>query len=149
MASNDVKIHAMQVQKADGSAEIITIHVSQNGLQHGFFEVRDYPSTVAAEEAAKAFAESLIDNPWVSPFVTHTSAIMGEYGTAAKLRRFVLSLYNGRAFPCDLSDVRGMDRKHFEIFNELVSSYHKLGENDREFIMLADRIKKEFPRNAD
>lgn len=69
---------------------------------------------------------------------------MAYYGTASKLRRFVLSLYNGHAFPVDLSDISGMDKKHFGIVLELMGSYHTLGENDADMMRLAEEIRREF-----
>jgi len=56
----------------------------------------------------------------------------------------VLSLYNGHAYPVDLSDISGMDKRHFGIVLELMTSYHTLGENDKALIKLAEEIKKEF-----
>ena len=52
--------------------------------------------------------------------------------------------YNGHAFPVDLSDISGMDKRHFGIVLELMTSYHTLGENDKATLKLAERIKKEF-----
>ena len=89
-------------------------------------------------------AEQLKATPWVSPFVKHRAIILADYGTAAKLRRIVLSLYNGHAYPVDLSDISGMDKRHFGIVLELMTSYHTLGENDKAFLKLAEEIKKEF-----
>ena len=35
---------------------------------------------------------SNLGSPWVSPFEKHRDIILDDYGTAAKLRRIVLSL---------------------------------------------------------
>jgi hypothetical protein len=37
-----------------------------------------------------------------------------------------------------------MDKRHFGIVLELMTSYHTLGENDKALLKLAEEIKKEF-----
>lgn len=141
---NTVKIRKMSVQDDAGNAVPHIYFVVQNGMQHGQFCVDDYDTPDGAERAARALAASLEAAPWVSPFKKHEGIILADYGTAGKIRSFVLSLYNGHAFPCDLSNISGMDKKHFGIVIELMTSYHQLGENDSDFMALAEYIKKEF-----
>ena len=139
-----VEIQTRNVKNDDGTHSPFCYSVHQHGKQLGFFAVDDYDTPEQAKAAARTLADKLEANPWVSPFVTHAQIIMADYGTAAKLRRFVLSLYNGHAFPCDLSDIAGMDNHHFKIVQEIMQSYHTLGENDKAMIKLAEQIKREF-----
>lgn len=144
MNDNKVTIRSSSTKDEEGNVEPYIFYVLQNGLQLGFFCVNDYDTPDGAKNAANALAEQLSATPWISPFKTHRKIIMADYGTAAKIRRFVLSLYNGHAFPVDLSDISGMDKKHFGIVLELMSSYHTLGENDAAMMKLAEEIKREF-----
>src|ERR1035441_1766090 len=139
-----VTIRSCSVKNEDGTKEPYAYSVHQHGRQHGFFDVNEYDMPELAKDAAQALAARLEVTPWVSPYVAHRKIILADYSTAAKLRRYVMSLYNGHAFPCDLSDIAGMDGKHFEIFCDLVKGYHTLGENDGELIKLAEYIRKEF-----
>jgi len=142
--ANKITIRTASTKNDAGEAEPYMYTVHQHGLQHGHFVVHEFDTSEMAKEAAMKLAESLKATPWVSPFVKHQSVILADYGTAATLRRFVLSLYNGHAFPVDLSDISGMDKRHFGIVLELMTSYHTLGENDKATLKLAERIKKEF-----
>jgi hypothetical protein len=144
--ANKITIRTANTKNDAGEAVPYMYTVHQHGLQHGHFVVHDFDTPEEAKAAAMELAESLKVTPWVSPFVKHQSVILADYGTAATLRRFVLSLYNGNAFPVDLSDIRGMDKRHFGIVLELMTSYHTLGENDKAMLKLAERIKKEFNR---
>lgn len=148
MSDNKVTIRSSSTKDDAGNVAPYAFYVSQNGLQHGFFRVDDYDTPDGAKDAANALAEQLCAVPWVSPFRVHRSIIMANYGAASKLRRFVLSLYNGHAFPVDLSDISGLDKKHFGIVLELMGSYHKLGENDADFMSLAADIKRVFKIKA-
>lgn len=148
MSENKVTIRTGSTRDDAGKVEPYMYYVLQNGLQHGFFCVRDYDTPDGARDAANALAEKLRATPWVSPFLVHRQIIMATYGGAAKIRRFVLSLYNGHAFPCDLSDISGLDQKHFGIVIELMSSYHQLGENDAYMMRLCEEIKREFKPKA-
>lgn len=142
--SNKVIIRTASVKNEDGSVAPYMWTVHQFGKQLGFFKAADYDRPEQAAAAAQALADKLKAIPWVSPFVTHAGVILADYGAAAKLRRFVLSLYNGHAFPVDLSDISGMDKMHFQIVVEMMTSYHTLGENDQDMLKLAERIKKEY-----
>jgi len=144
LTANKIKIESSGSENDAGEYKPMFYYVSQNGLQHGFFKVNDYPTPDEALAAARALVAELKATAWVSPFVKHEEVILACYGTASKLRRFVLSLYNGHAYPVDLSDISGMDKKHFGIVQDLMSSYHNLGESDHALIALAERIKKEF-----
>lgn len=105
-----VTIRVSHTKNDAGELEPFGYYVSHNGLQHGYFQIDDYDTPAGAEAAANALAEQLRTTPWVSPFEKHRAIILAGYGTAAKLRRFVLSMYNGHAFPVDLSDISGMDK---------------------------------------
>jgi hypothetical protein len=142
--NNKVTIRTASVKNDDGSTSPYLWTVHQRGLQLGFFKADEYDRPELAAAEAQALADKLKAIPWVSPFVTHAGEIMADYGTAAKLRRIVLSLYNGYSFPVDLSDISGMDNHHFQIVVDLMRCYHTLGENDKEMLKLAERIKKEF-----
>lgn len=144
MNDNKVTTRTYSTKDDAGNVELYMFYVLQNGFQHGCFCVHDYDTPDGAKDAANALAERLRAAPWVSPFKVHRNIIMASYGAASKLRRFVLSLYNGYAFPVDLSDISGLDKKHFGIVLELMSSYHVLGENDADMMRLADEIKREF-----
>jgi len=94
----------------------------------------------AALAEALACKSRFDDTPWQSPFVTHREKLMGCYGGAKCLRDIALSLYNGRGYPCDLSSVCGLDDEHFAAAIEMIRSYHRHGESDREFIDVCREI---------
>ena len=144
MSANQVTIRTSSVRDDKGNMEPYMFYVLRDGLQHGSFCVHDYDTPDGAKNAANALAEQLRATPWVSPFKVHRNIIMADYGAASKRRRFVLSLYNGHAFPVDLSDISGLDKKHFGIVLELMSGYHLLGESDAAMMRLAEEIKREF-----
>jgi len=76
-----------------------------------------------------------------SPFLTYRKILLLEkYSAAVKLRRVVLSLFNGQGRPFPLSDISGFDDEHFSIFIELLNSYKRYGERDKVFMQLASEI---------
>ena len=95
----------------------------------------------AKAEACKAQYEA---EPWSSPFVKYRDILLAGHGGAMRLGRLALSLYNGRVFPMDVSDLGGLDKHYLEIAIELIRSYHQFGENDREFLAVCDDIKKSW-----
>ncbi len=125
---NKVTIRTANVRGETGESIPFMWTVHQRGLQLGFFKADDYDRPEQAKEAAQALADKLKAVPWVSPFVTHAGVILADYGTASKIRRFVLSLYNGHTYPVDLSDIAGMDNHHFQIVLDLMTSYHLVGD---------------------
>lgn len=141
--ANKVTIRTASVDMGEGKKEPYMFTVHQHGKQLGFFKAEDYDTPDEAKAAAETLANSLKASPWVSPFVKHAGVILADYGAASKIRRFVLSLYNGHAYPVDLSDIAGMDKQHFGIVVELMSSYHILGENDKDMLKIAEQIKKD------
>jgi hypothetical protein len=80
---------------------------------------------------------------YISPFVEHEEIFFDGYKTAIKLRELVLHLYN-KNFPCDLSFILNADDRHYSIFLELVNSYKMFGENDSEFLEVAERIRSKY-----
>lgn len=75
-----------------------------------------------------------------SPFVTYRTEILGMYGTAYKLQKLVLHLYNMRN-KFSLGELLwGSDEHHTRIALDLISSYAVNGENDRDFMALAEEI---------
>lgn len=81
----------------------------------------------------------------VSPFVTYRKQILGDYGTAGRLRQGVLSLYNWKnGFP--LGSTSEFDDKHYAIFLELVNHYRIFGESDKEFLSLAEYIVDHYKK---
>ncbi|MBI5006220.1 MAG: hypothetical protein HZB95_03745 [Nitrosomonadales bacterium] len=142
MSQNKVNIMTLvTTPDKSGVSEPCAFVVKQRGMQHGYIKVKNYDSVQLAWEAAMTLSDSLEKCPWVSPFETHRSVIFDYYGTAAKLRRVVMGLWNGNAHPFDLSDVAGMDDDHYGIMLELINSYRKYGENDRVFMSLAQEIR--------
>ncbi len=127
--------------EVDGQREAYQYRVKQNGKTLEVFEVADYADVESCQEAAKAAAARLEASPWVSPFTTHHDTIMGYYGTAARLRSLVMSLWNGAAFPFELSCLGSFDSRHYAIALDLIQSYRRLGENDEAFMALADEIR--------
>lgn len=76
-----------------------------------------------------------------SPFVTYRTQILGSYGTAYKLQQLVLHLYN---FNNEFNLGRllwGADRQHIRIALEMIASYAENGENDPDFMALAEEIR--------
>lgn len=140
---NIVKVTRFDAE-CEGIVAPFQYSVQQGGLQIGWFQVDDYPSAEDARAAALALAKQLETNPWVSPFKTHRDVVLADYGTAGKLRSLVMGLWNGHGYPFDLSSVSGFDKRHFAIAIELIQSYHRLGENDKAFMALAEEIWQEF-----
>lgn len=76
-----------------------------------------------------------------SPFVTHRTEILGNYGTAYKLQQLVLHLYNFN-FEFNLGRLLwGADQRHTRIALDLIASYAVNGENDPDFMALAVEIR--------
>jgi hypothetical protein len=65
---------------------------------------------------------------------------LGHYGTANFLRSLVMAMWNGDDYKIGLSWLGTMDANHFEAAMAMMRQYHKYGENDREFMALADDI---------
>lgn len=77
-----------------------------------------------------------------NPFIQHSELILrADYGAAQKLQRFVMSMWNGHAFPANLSGLRGLDERHFGIAMSLMRHYWLYGENDDAFMGLANEIR--------
>lgn len=123
IAENKGVIQISNVEVIDGKVEPYMHYV----LQDGNFCDQDNKIAEKAKEAAQMLADKLKSVPWTSPFDKHSSIIMADYYTAAKLKRFVLSLWKGITYPEDFSYIAGMDKKHFGIVVELMTSYHVLG----------------------
>src|SRR5664279_3501223 len=106
MEDNKVTIQTLSATR-DGCdvRETYAYLVNQRGLQHGYFKINDYDSADQAWAAALALSDSLEQHPWVSPFHTYRSLILDNYGTTAKLGRVVMGLWNGTAYPFDLSEI--------------------------------------------
>lgn len=76
-----------------------------------------------------------------SPFVTYRTEILGMYGTAHKLQKLVLHLYNMRN-KFNLGELLwGSDDRHTRIALDLIASYAVNGENDPDFMALAVEIR--------
>lgn len=142
MADNKVMILTLGTTRdgCDGSEPSAFI-VKKNGIQHGHFKIADCDSAHLALTAATTPSDSLEQHPWVSPFGIYRPVILDHYGTAAKLRRVVMGLWNGAAYPFNLSDISGIDDKHYAILLELLDSYRKFGEKDQVFMSLAQEIR--------
>lgn len=112
----------------------------------GKFLVGDFDGDAEkASAAARALADKLEDEPWVSPFVRHRDLLVGKgYSTAVRLASLSLNLYNGNAFQIDMGSLlSNADEKHRAIAFELMQSYARLGENDHEFLAVCEEIKHE------
>jgi hypothetical protein len=68
--------------------------------------------------------------------------VLDHYGTAKYLRALVMAMWNGDGYTVGLSRLATMDTAHFEAAIAMMRQYHKYGENDREFMALADDILK-------
>lgn len=76
-----------------------------------------------------------------SPFITHRDKVLGHYGTASWLRKLVLAMWNGSAYPVGLSQLPSLDREHREAAMAMVSSYCSNGERDQAFMALANECR--------
>ncbi len=76
-----------------------------------------------------------------SPFLQYRDLVMGHYSTAKWLRSLVMSLYNGSGYKVGLSHLGAIDEAHFEAAMAMLRQYRKHGENDREFMALAECIR--------
>lgn len=83
-----------------------------------------------------------------SPFITHRDKILGHYSTAAWLRRLVLSMWNGKAYPVGLSQLTNLDDSHAKAVLEMLSSYRLQGENDPAFMTLAEECRARLEEEA-
>lgn len=120
----------------------LVVRDTERRLILGRFSVEDYPDLAAARVAAEECREKCQSEPWVSPFSMHREILVNEhYGAARTLSDLTLSLWNGGAYPFALHRIRGLDASHFPIAIELLSSYHRHGENDREFMAICDQIR--------
>lgn len=118
------------------------VHDPDRHLTFGVFTVGDDGTAAEAKQKANDLLAKLEETPWVSPFETHRQVLLADYGGAQKLADLTLSLYNGAAFPFDVSRLGGLDTKHFEIAITLIRSYHQFGENDKGFMAVCDDIKR-------
>lgn len=116
----------------------------ERGLTHGSFNSMDFPSVEAAEAAAEACLAKFTADPWVSPFARHRRLLFSHYGGAMVIARLVLSLYNGHRFPWDASSISNLDQKHFNIAVKLLASYHRYGENDRDFMSIGEDLAEQY-----
>lgn len=120
----------------------LVVRDTERRLTLGRFSIEDYLDFAAARAAAQECKEKCQSEPWVSPFSVHREILVNEhYGAARTLADLTLSLWNGRAYPFALHRIRGLDASHFPIAMELLSSYHRHGENDREFMAVCDQIR--------
>ncbi len=77
-----------------------------------------------------------------SPFVTHRSKILGQYGAAEWLRDAVLSMWNGSTYKVGLSKLVNLDDEHFRALSEMLDSYRRHGENDPAFMKIAEECRE-------
>lgn len=95
-----------------------------------------------AERAAGAIEDlrnELIE--YDSPFLRHREEILGGYSTAQRLSALTLHLWNDNN-PVRLASLFGnADTRHTRIAMELIASYATNGENDPQFMNLADEIR--------
>lgn len=76
-----------------------------------------------------------------SPFLQYRDMVMGHYSTAKWLRSFVMSLWNGGGYKIGLSQLGSIDEAHFNAAMAMLRQYREQGENDREFMTLAEDIR--------
>lgn len=97
----------------------------------------DIARIVAASQAAiKASKEKFS----VSPFRTHREIILSSYSTALRMQDLVLHLWNDNR-PVQLGSLLGnADQKHTQIVLAMIESYSVWGENDPDFMALAEEI---------
>lgn len=92
----------------------------------------------ASQAAVKAGKEKYS----VSPCKTYRREILSDYSTAQRLASLVLHLYNGNN-PVRLDNLlANADQHHTRIALELLESYSIWGENDPDFMALAEEIKE-------
>ena len=76
-----------------------------------------------------------------SPFAQHAGLLLGhDHGGAQRLAQYVLSLYNGRDFPCALDAIATFDARYLQILLEMLISYYRHGENDPHFMALGRQL---------
>lgn len=80
-----------------------------------------------------------------SPFNTHRAKVLGFYSTASWLRRAVMAMWSGTAYPVGLSQLTNLDAEHFAALVEMMSHYRKVGEGDP---ALHELVKEIQARNA-
>lgn len=73
-----------------------------------------------------------------SVFELHKDLVLGHYSTAAKLRAWVLALYNGADYPVDLSWLGTVDERHYTAALAMLQAYRQHGERDPTFMALAE-----------
>jgi len=77
--------------------------------------------------------------PKQSPFITHKDKILGGYGTARWMRQLVLAMWNGDKYKAGMSKLSNLDDAHFNAAIELMTWYREHGENDPDFIAVAEQ----------
>lgn len=139
-----VRIDQMVMVPSGEPVKYMVVDVERH-LTLDILDVDQYESADAALHVAKQCAERYKASAWVSPFLKNKRILRDGYGTARKLARLTLSLYNGSAYPFDCSGFRGFDREHLEIAIELIRSYNRHGERDSDFMSVATELKKIYP----
>lgn len=84
---------------------------------------------------------------WISPFAKHRQLLLAGHGGARRLARLAMSLFNGQDYPFDASELGGLENSYLEIAIELIRSYHRLGESDREFMAVCQDIYRLWNRH--
>lgn len=79
--------------------------------------------------------------PEISPFARYRDTILSKYGTAIWLQALVMHLWNSQDYNLALNRIGGFDLRHRQIALEMIAFYAKHGENDRDFMKLADEVR--------
>jgi hypothetical protein len=92
-----------------------------------------------AHDSVETVRELIVNG--ASPFIAYRNEILGHYSTARRLQDLTLHLWNS-GNPLRLSDLlMNADTRHRLIALEMIASYSSLGENDPDFMRLADEIR--------
>lgn len=76
-----------------------------------------------------------------SPFLKYRDMVLGYYSTAGWLRRVIMAMWNGNDYKTGLSQITGLDARHYQAFSEMVAHFRQYGESDSAFMALANDIR--------
>jgi hypothetical protein len=83
-----------------------------------------------------------------SPFKIHGDMVLWHYSTATWLRQLVLAMWNGSVYQVGLSKLASIDDDHAKAAFEMLLSFRRRDETDKEFMDLAQKCRERLEEEA-
>jgi len=142
------------IQGAEDGLAQLGCHVALSCLRHGVAEIEAY--RIGVDEVDYGLTIAAAQRPTNPRHATEADGVpalerlvalaQGNSGQPARIRRVLLGLYNGQAWPLDLTNLRGLDEAiQRDILAVLSMDMRPLREVHR-YIKDGDRIFQEFWR---